>query len=167
MRKWQATTLIAALAVAGAMVSGVASAGADPARLDGRTFDLQAHRGGLGLRPESTLASFANGLAVGVTTLEMDVQITKDGWAVVTHDRRVDGTKCLDTVPAFPGDPQFPYVGKFVNTLTLAEVKTLDCGTKTLPQFPEQVLAPRAGAAAARGVRPGQAFPRLRREAQR
>src|SRR5439155_437240 len=37
-----------------------------------------------------------------------------------------------------------PYVGKFVNTLTLAEVKTLDCGSKTLPQFPEQVPAPGA-----------------------
>ncbi len=77
-----------------------------------RTFDLQAHRGGLGLRPESTLASFANGLETGVSSLELDVQITKDGQAVVTHDRKVDGRKCLDTGPAFPGDPQYPYVGK-------------------------------------------------------
>ncbi|MFL6053744.1 MAG: glycerophosphodiester phosphodiesterase family protein [Actinoallomurus sp.] len=109
-----------------------------------RTFDLQAHRGGLALRPESTLASFANGLEVGVTTLEMDVQITKDGQAVITHDRKVDGRKCQDTAPAFAGDPQYPYVGKFVNTLTLAEVKTLDCGSRTLPEFPEQVPAPGA-----------------------
>ncbi len=43
-----------------------------------------------------------------------------------------------------PHDPQFPYVGKFVDTLTLAEVKTLDCGSKTLPQFPEQVPSPGA-----------------------
>ena len=75
-------------------------AGAEPEQH--RTFDLQAHRGGLGLRPESTLASFANGLEVGVRTLEMDVQITKDGQAAVTHDRKVDRTKCQDTAPAFP-----------------------------------------------------------------
>jgi hypothetical protein len=52
------------------------------------SFDLQAHRGGLGLRPESTLASFGYALRLGVSTLELDVQITRDGHAVVTHDRR-------------------------------------------------------------------------------
>ncbi|MDX6350871.1 MAG: glycerophosphoryl diester phosphodiesterase [Streptomyces sp.] len=109
-----------------------------------RTFDLMAHRGGLGLRPESTLASFANGLEIGVSSLELDVQITKDGQAVVTHDRRVDGRKCLDTGPAFPGDPQYPYVGRYVNTLTLAQVRTLDCGSLTLAEFPEQVPVPGA-----------------------
>jgi glycerophosphoryl diester phosphodiesterase len=109
-----------------------------------QTFDLQAHRGGLAHRPESTLASFSYGLETGVTTLEMDVQITKDGQAVITHDRKVDGGKCQNTAPAVPGDPMYPYVGKYVNTLTLAEVKTLDCGSKTLPGFPEQVPAPGA-----------------------
>jgi glycerophosphoryl diester phosphodiesterase len=142
MTRWRVTT--AALTGAALLVTpGIASAAAQrPIRH--RTFDLQAHRGGLGLRPESTIASFANGLKIGVSTLEMDVQITKDGQAVITHDRQVDGTKCQDTAPAFPGDPQYPYVRKFVNTLTLAEVKTLDCGSKTLANFPEQVPAPGA-----------------------
>jgi len=35
-------------------------------------FDLQAHRGGRGLRPENTLAAFENAIAIGVTTLELD-----------------------------------------------------------------------------------------------
>ena len=34
-----------------------------------QAFDLQAHRGGRGLRPESTLAAFENALRIGVTTL--------------------------------------------------------------------------------------------------
>jgi glycerophosphoryl diester phosphodiesterase len=93
-------------------------------------FDLQAHRGGIGLRPESTLASFGKALQLGVTTLELDVQITEDGVAVVTHDRRVSGVPCDDTAPATPGDPEFPYVGRYVKTLTLAQVRTLDCGTR-------------------------------------
>ena len=42
-------------------------------------FDLQAHRGGLGLATESTLAAFANALELGVSTLELDIQITEDG----------------------------------------------------------------------------------------
>ncbi|BCB83487.1 hypothetical protein Psuf_008000 [Phytohabitans suffuscus] len=107
-------------------------------------FDLQAHRGGLGLRVESTLASFGNALQLGVTTLELDVQITEDGQAVVTHDRRVSGTKCVDTAPATPGDPEFPYVGRYVNTLTLAQVRTLDCGSRTLADKPGQLAVPGA-----------------------
>ena len=100
-------------------------------------FDLQAHRGGLGLVTESTLEAFANALELGVTTLELDVQITEDGQAVVTHDRRVASAKCRDTAPAFQGDPEFPYVGDYVRNLTLAQVRTLACD-KPLPQFPQQ-----------------------------
>ncbi|MEU9886316.1 glycerophosphodiester phosphodiesterase family protein [Sphaerisporangium sp. NPDC051011] len=109
-----------------------------------KRFDLQAHRGGLGLVVESTLDSFANGLRVGVSTLELDIQITEDGRAVVTHDRKVDGRKCQDTGPVTPGDPEYPYVGKYINTLTLAQVRTLDCGSRTLPDFPAQRPAPGA-----------------------
>jgi glycerophosphoryl diester phosphodiesterase len=108
------------------------------------TFDLEAHRGGLAYRPESTLSSFGNGMRIGVTTLELDIQITKDGEAVVTHDRKTDPNKCVDTAPATPGDPAFPYVGKFVKDLTLAQVETIDCGSKTLPDFPQQEATPGA-----------------------
>ena len=30
----------------------------------------------------------------------------------------------------FPGDPDFPYVGKFIANLTLAQLRTIDCGSK-------------------------------------
>jgi glycerophosphoryl diester phosphodiesterase len=107
-----------------------------------RELDLQAHRGGLGLTVESTLPAFAKALELGVSTLELDVQITEDQVAVVTHDRRVAGHKCRDTSPATPGDPEFPYVGKYVNTLSLAQVKTLDCGSQRLATHPDQELHP-------------------------
>lgn len=118
------------------------AAQADPLGTSGREFDLQAHRGGLGLTVESTLPAFAKALELGVSTLELDTQITEDGVAVVTHDRRVSDKKCRDTEPATSGDPEFPYVGKYVNTLTLAQVKTLDCGSRRLAQYPEQELSP-------------------------
>nr|WP_277985649.1 glycerophosphodiester phosphodiesterase family protein [Nocardioides glacieisoli] len=107
-----------------------------------RSFDLQAHRGGLGLTVESTVPAFAKALELGVSTLELDVQITEDRVAVVTHDRRVSGQKCRDTSPAVPDDHEFPYVGKYVNTLTLAQVKTLDCGSQRLTAHPGQELQP-------------------------
>lgn len=102
-----------------------------------RQFDIEAHRGGLGLVTENTLDSFANGLELGVTTLELDVQITEDQEVVVTHDRQVSDLKCNDTAPASPGDPEFPYVGDFIKDLTLEQVWTLDCG-QPLPDFPDQ-----------------------------
>ena len=90
-------------------------------------FDVQAHRGGLGLTTESTLEGFKKAMELGVTTLELDVQITEDRYAVVTHDRRVSASKCRDTAPVVAGDPEFPYVGKYVKDLKLAQVRTLDC----------------------------------------
>ena len=107
-------------------------------------LDVQAHRGGLGLVVESTRAAFANALEIGVSTLELDVQITQDGYAVVTHDRQVAANKCRDTSPAYPGDPEFPYVGDYIVHLTLAQVRTLDCGSQTLPQHPKQRPVPGA-----------------------
>ena len=52
-------------------------------------FDLQAHRGGRDARPENTLQAFAYAMAIGVTTLEMDMQITKDGVIVIRHDNHI------------------------------------------------------------------------------
>jgi glycerophosphoryl diester phosphodiesterase len=135
-----------------ALILGMAACGDSPATsrtpalaADApRTFDLEAHRGGAGLTVESTLAAFGRALDLGVTTLELDTQITRDGQAVVTHDPQVDGRKCRDTRPAAPGDPAYPYVGKYVNTLTVAQVRTLDCGSRTLAAFPGQKASPGA-----------------------
>ena len=127
--------LAAALALA---LPGVAAAEKD------RSFDLQAHRGGMGLSVESSLLSFGKALDLGVSTLELDAQITEDGHAVVTHDRRTNPAVCRDTAPATPGDPEFPYVGRYVNTLTLAQIRTLDCGSVRKPDYPQQELSPGA-----------------------
>ncbi|MDO3700326.1 glycerophosphodiester phosphodiesterase family protein [Micromonospora sp. C28SCA-DRY-2] len=135
-------TAVAALAAATVTTGLAVPAEAKP--LPDRTLDVQAHRGGLGLRVENTLAAFGKALQLGVSTLELDVQITEDGQAVVTHDRRVSGAKCVDTAPVTPGDPEFPYVGRYVNTLTLAQVRTLDCGSRTLADKPGQLAVPGA-----------------------
>ncbi|WP_433337943.1 glycerophosphodiester phosphodiesterase family protein [Spirillospora sp. CA-294931] len=130
--------------IVAATVTGVLAGGVVPAEAAGRAFDLQAHRGGLGLVVESTLPAFANALELGVSTLELDVQITEEGQAVVTHDRRINPRKCKDTAPVTPGDAEFPYAGKYVNTLTLKQVRTMDCGTQTLSEYPGQKAAPGA-----------------------
>lgn len=55
-------------------------------------FDLQGHRGARGLAPENTLVGFARALTIGVTTLELDCGVTRDGIAVVSHNRALDPT---------------------------------------------------------------------------
>lgn len=52
-------------------------------------IDLQGHRGARGLAPENTLAAFKAALAIGVTTLETDLALTRDGVLVLSHEPRV------------------------------------------------------------------------------
>ena len=68
----------------------------------------RGHRGTRGLRPENTLAAFGKALQIGVTTLELDTGVTKDGVVVVSHERRISSLEC-----------QGPYVGKLIKELTL------------------------------------------------
>jgi glycerophosphoryl diester phosphodiesterase len=105
------------------------------ARPQSPDFDLEAHRGGRGETTEESLRAFAKALESGVSTLELDVVLTKDGQPLVWHDPTIQPEKCADTAPAFDGDPQYPYVGKLVHELTLAQVDTLDCG-RLLSDYP-------------------------------
>jgi len=137
-RRWPTAALTAAL---GILLLATPAAAAGPGNHlpapGPNKIDIEAHRGGIGLTTENTLEAFANALELGVTTIELDIQITEDGEAVVTHDRQVSDLKCDDTAPAFAGDPEFPYVGDYIRNLTLAQVWTLDCG-QPLPDFPTQ-----------------------------
>lgn len=53
-------------------------------------FDIQGHRGARGLAPENTLEAFAVALSLGVSTLELDTGITRDGAVIITHDARLN-----------------------------------------------------------------------------
>ena len=86
-------------------------------------FDLQAHRGGRGLAPENTLTAFANAMAIGVTTLELDVGITRDGVVVVSHDRRLNPDIIRDANGVHLADK-----GPLLSALTFAELQRFDAG---------------------------------------
>lgn len=86
-------------------------------------FDLQGHRGARGLAPENTLAAFRTALDIGVTTLELDVGVTRDGTVVVMHDQRLNPNLTRDDKGAWLAD-----AGPPLNTLTLAELQRFDVG---------------------------------------
>ncbi len=47
---------------------------------------VMGHRGAAGLAPENTLAGFRRAAALGVTWVELDVRLSADGVAVLSHD---------------------------------------------------------------------------------
>lgn len=49
-------------------------------------FDKQGHRGCRGLMPENTIPAMLNAIGLGVTTLEMDVIISRDNKVVLSHE---------------------------------------------------------------------------------
>ena len=60
-----------------------------------RLIHLVAHRGNAAEFPENTLPAFASALELGVRFLELDVQLSRDGVPVVTHDHLLARTTGL------------------------------------------------------------------------
>lgn len=55
-------------------------------------MQIVGHRGARNEAPENTLAGFAYAIGLGLTAVEFDVRMTKDGELVVIHDATVDRT---------------------------------------------------------------------------
>jgi glycerophosphoryl diester phosphodiesterase len=99
-------------------------------------FDIQGHRGCRGILPENTLVAFEKAFQLGVTTLEMDVVITKDKKVLVSHEPYFSSE--ISTLPN--GEFISPENEKNYNIYQLAylETQSIDCGLKKHPRFPDQ-----------------------------
>lgn len=101
-------------------------------------FDLQGHRGARGLAPENTLSAFSKALEVGVTTLELDVGITRDSVVVVSHDRYLNPDVARDERGQHLNER-----GPIIVSLTFAELQRYDVGrlkpgSNYAKSFPQQ-----------------------------
>jgi len=100
-------------------------------------FSAEAHRGGRGLMPENTIKAMINTLKIkGITTLEMDTHITKDGQVVVTHDDYLSPAFML--TPDGKDIPEADAKKYPVFGMNYAELKQFDLGTKYYDLFPTQ-----------------------------
>lgn len=109
----------------------------------GTTFNLQGHRGARGLRPENTLPSFEAALDAGVTSIETDLRLTRDGAIVLFHDDAGSAPLCR----LLPGAP--PSSSALVSGLTLEELRHYAAdGTPDPRRFPDQDPRPTPAAAA-------------------
>jgi glycerophosphoryl diester phosphodiesterase len=103
-----------------------------------QSIDLQGHRGARGLLPENTLAGFQRALELGVTTLELDIAITKDGVLVVHHDQTLN-----PDITRAPDGKFLEGRGPAIHSLTWAELQAYDVGrlkpgTDYARNYPEQ-----------------------------
>ncbi len=96
---------------------------------------VHGHRGCRGALPENTLAAFREALQAGADVLELDLNVTKDGVVVVSHDQRIDPALCLAPGGKPAGRPP-------LRSLTYEEVRGYDCGSLKNPRFPRQVPVP-------------------------
>ena len=99
-------------------------------------FDVQGHRGARGLMPENTIPAFLLALDSGVTTLEMDVVITKDEQVVVSHEPWMSPEICLDSIGNPVPDGRAARLN--IYQMTYAQVASCDCGSKGNERFPDQ-----------------------------
>ncbi|WP_166870625.1 glycerophosphodiester phosphodiesterase family protein [Salinibacterium sp. ZJ450] len=102
-------------------VGSVQAAGAfESLRAPGEAGFIAAHRGDRSAAPENTLPALQAALDAGMSFVETDVQLSKDGVPVLMHDATVDRTT--------NGSGR-------VADLTLAELQTLDAGGWFAPEF--------------------------------
>jgi glycerophosphoryl diester phosphodiesterase len=106
-----------------------------------QAFDLQGHRGARGLAPENTLAAFRRALAIGVTTLETDLAVTRDDVLVLSHDPYLNPALTRERNGAWLAAP-----GANIHSLDLAQLRRYDVGRlnpahKYAKSWPEQVPA--------------------------
>ena len=102
----------------------------------GADFDIQGHRGCRGLMPENTIPAMFTALDLGVTTLEMDVVVSKDNKIVVSHE------------PWFEADITTKPDGSYIKPaeamqynifqMNYDEIAKHDVGMKPHPRFPRQ-----------------------------
>jgi glycerophosphoryl diester phosphodiesterase len=103
---------------------------------DKMQLNKQGHRGCRGLLPENTIAAMLKAVDLGVTTLELDVVITKDEKVILSHE------------PFFNHEITTKPDGTYVNEreekslnmyqMNYEDIIKYDIGLKPHPRFPKQ-----------------------------
>ncbi len=100
-------------------------------------FDWQGHRGCRGLMPENSLPAFLKALEFPeVTTLELDLAVSKDNDLIVSHEPWFNPAICLQpNGDSIGGKDEEKFM---IYKMGLSEIQAFDCGTKFNLRFPQQ-----------------------------
>ena len=99
-------------------------------------FDIQGHRGAMGLKPENTLASFYKAVDLGVTTIEFDLAVSNEHKLVISHEPWFRANICLqpDGSP-IPRDQEHSFR---LYEMAYETIELFDCGSLQHPSHPDQ-----------------------------
>ena len=100
--------------------------------------DLQGHRGARGLAPENTLAGVRTALGIGVTTLETDLALTRDGVLVLSHEPRLASALTRGPDGVWLAADGAPFVHLDLIELERYDVGRLNPAHKYASQWPGQ-----------------------------
>lgn len=93
------------------------------AKVNYDVFDLEAHRGGRDVRPENTLYSYAYAIELGATSIECDMQLTKYGQIVMSHNPILNSDITRDENGNYIENNKYD-----IRLMTVDELKKFDVG---------------------------------------
>lgn len=105
-------------------------------KIHDRDFDLQGHRGCRGLMPENTIPAMLKAMDLGVTTLEMDVVISRDNRVLLSHDPFM--SHYITTKPDGTPVTEEEEKSLLIYGMDYGEIRKYDVGLKPHPRFPHQ-----------------------------
>lgn len=105
-------------------------------KMENSLLDIQGHRGARGLLPENTVPAFIKALELGVTTLELDLAVTKDHELLVSHEPYMAAHLAID--PEGHEILKENELQHNIYAMTYEQIKKYDVGSKVLEKFPEQ-----------------------------
>ena len=108
--------------------------------LEKKQFDIQGHRGCRGIYPENSLSAFEHAVKLGVTTLELDVVISKDSKVVVSHEPFLSHEYCaLSSGERINISEEQDYI---LYKMPYQKIKQFNCGSLPHPRFLDQQKVP-------------------------
>src|SRR5688500_4304601 len=99
-------------------------------------LDRQGHRGARGLMPENTIPSMYIAIDLGVTTVEVDVVVSKDSQVVVSHEGYFH--ELITTTPEGETLSREDAVTRLLFQMNYDSIRRYDVGLKPHPEFPRQ-----------------------------
>ena len=102
-------------------------------------IDWQGHRGCRGIMPENSLPAFLKALEFPeISTLELDIAISKDKKVIVSHEPWFNHTIC-DKPNGGGSVTEEEEKDLKIYEMTYEEIKQYDCGSRGNARFPDQV----------------------------
>jgi len=99
-------------------------------------FDIQGHRGAMGLKPENTLPGFFKAVDLGVTTIEFDLAVSREHRLVISHEPWFRANICLQPDGSLiPQDRERTFR---LYEMPYETIEQFDCGSLQHPSHPGQ-----------------------------